>query len=118
MADERSFNDGSPGRGHCLTAVATYHRCLADRGWQAADQLTPAFRRASLDRNGHPVDGQGAMAGDDLVYTVRFAARVEQGAGDLVTQPGDRSSPDVVVGRTADDCATVVGFVSYGDDLQ
>jgi len=78
----------------------TRSRLSTDRRWQAADQLAPAFRRASLDRNGQPVDCKRVVGGDDLVYTVRFATGVGLRTVNFVTQPGDRSSPDVVVGRT------------------
>lgn len=57
------------------------------------------------------------MGGNDLVYTVRFATGVGQRTGNFVTQSGDRFSPDVVVGRTANNCAAMIGFVSDCNDL-
>jgi hypothetical protein len=57
------------------------------------------------------------VGGNNLVYTVRFATGVGLWAGNFVTKPGDRSSPDVVVGRTANNRATMIGFVSDCDDL-
>lgn len=80
-----------------------------NRGRHAADQLATTFRRTSLDRNSDAIDGQRIVAGSDLVDTVRFAARVDQRAGDFVTHAGDRLAADVVVGRAADDGAAVVG---------
>ena len=91
---------------------------LADRRGHAADQLAPAFRRASLDRYGYPVDCQCVVCGNDFVDAVWFPAGVGLGAGNFVTQPGDCFSPDVVVGRTANHCAAMVGFVSDCNDLQ
>lgn len=58
------------------------------------------------------------MGGNDLVYTVRFAAGVGQRAVNFVSQPGDRFYPDIVVGRTANNCTTVIGFVSDCNYLQ
>ena len=84
---------------------------------RAADQLAPAFRRASFDRHGYAVDRKRIVGGGDLVNAVGFAARVDQRTGDFVTQSGDRSAPDVVVGRTADHCAAVVGHVADCDDF-
>lgn len=88
-----------------------------DRRRHAADQLASAFRRASFDRDGHPVDCKRVVGGDDLVYTVRFATRVGQRTINLITQSGDRFSPDVVVGRTANNCAAMIGFVSDCNDF-
>ena len=84
----------------------------------AADQLAPAFRRASFDRNGHPVKCQCVVGGDDLVYAMWLATRVGQRTINFITQSGDRSSPDVVVGRTANNSAAMIGFVSDCNDLQ
>jgi hypothetical protein len=93
-------------------------RPSTDCGRQAADQLAPAFRRASLDCNGHPINGKRIVGGNDLVHTVRFAARIGERTVNLVTQAGDRSSVDIVVGRTANDCTAMIGFVSDCNDLQ
>ena len=92
--------------------VSFHHRRLA------ADQLASAFRRASLDGNGHAVDCQCAVGGNDLVQTVRFAAGIKKGARDLVAQSSDRSAPDVVVGRAVNHRAAMIGFVSDCNDRQ
>lgn len=105
------MNDAFSGR-------ALSRKASGDCRRRAADQLAPAFRYASLDRNGHSVDGQRAVSGDDLVYTVRFAAGVALRTAYFVTQSGNRLSPDVVVGRTADYFAAVIGFVSDCNDLR
>ena len=83
----------------------------------AANQFTPALRRASFDRNRHAIDGKCVVSGNDLVDTMWFAAGVGQRTVNLVTQSGDRFATDVVIGRAADDCAAVIGFVSDCDDL-
>lgn len=57
------------------------------------------------------------MGSNDLVHPMRLAAGVGLRAVDFVTQPGDRSSPDVVVGGTTYDCAAMIGFVSDRNDL-
>lgn len=51
----------------------------------AADQLAPAFRHASFDRNGDPVNCQCVVGGDDLVYAMRFATRVEERTINFIT---------------------------------
>jgi hypothetical protein len=58
------------------------------------------------------------VGGDDRVYTVRLAIGVGLRTVNFVTQSGDRSSPDVVVGRTANHCAAMIGFVSDCNDFQ
>jgi hypothetical protein len=67
---------------------------------------------------GTPVDSQCVVGGNDLVHTVRFAAGVGQWTVNFVAQSRDRFSPDVVIGRTADNCAAMIGFVSDCNDLQ
>ena len=94
------------------------HRALIDRCRHTSDQLTPAFGPASVDRDRHPIDGQCVMAGNDPVDAVRFAAGVEQRTIYLVSQPGDRFSPDIVLGRTANDVTAMIGLVSNCNDLQ
>ena len=89
-----------------------------DRRRQAADQLAAAFRFASLDCNGHPVDCKRVVGGDDFVYTVRFATRVGQRTINFITQSSDCSSPNFVVARAANNYAAMIGFVSDCDDFQ
>lgn len=93
-------------------------RPSTDRGRQTADQLAPTLRRASLDCNGHAVDCQCVVGSIDLVHTVRFAAGIGQRTGNLITQAGDRSSADVVVGRTANNRAAMIGLVANRYDFQ
>jgi len=83
----------------------------------AANQLAPALGLASFDRNRNTIDCKCVVSGNDLVDTMWFAAGVGQRTVNLVTQSGDRFAPDVVVGRAADHCAAVIGFVSDCDDL-
>lgn len=52
-----------------------------------------------------------------ILFTVRFATRVGQRTINFITQSCDGFSPDVVVGRTADHCAAMIGFVSDCNDL-
>jgi hypothetical protein len=107
------LGNNSPAAGVNLACQA-----LINRSRHATDQLAPAFRRASLDRHGYSVDCQRVMSGSDLVDAVWFTTRVDQWTGDFVTQSGDRFSPDIVVGRAADNCAAVVGQVADCNDFQ
>lgn len=90
IGTETAINFWTPSQS--LTIAST------DRRRQAADQFAPAFRDASLDRNRHPVDRQRIVGGNDFVDTVWFATGIGQGTVNFVTQPGDRFSPDIVVG--------------------
>lgn len=56
--------------------------------------VLPAF-----DRNGHPAHCKCVVGGDDLGHTVRFATGVGLRTINFVTQSGDCSTPDVVVGE-------------------
>jgi len=53
----------------------------------------------------------------DPAAPVRLAAGVGHGAQHLVAQSGDGFAHDVVVGRTADDSAAMVGFIADGNNL-
>ena len=102
----------------CLLDLTPRPECSTDRRRRATDQLAPAFRHASFDCHGLAVDGQAVVSGDDLVDTVRLAAGVGHGAEHLVAQSGDGFAHDVVVRRTADHGAAVVGFVADCNDVE
>jgi len=46
---------------------------------------------------------------------VRFSPRVEQRAIDLIPKPGNRTPVDVMIWRSADDGAAMIGFVANRD---
>lgn len=83
---------------------------------QAADQLASTLRRASLDCHRHAVDCQCAMGGNDLVDAMRLATRVGLRTVDFVAKPSNRSTANIVRGRTADDGAAMIGLVADRDD--
>lgn len=57
------------------------------------------------------------MAGSDLVHPMWFSAWIGLRAVDLVADPRDRSSSNIVAGRAADDGSAVIGFISDCNDL-
>lgn len=90
----------------------------ADRGRQTADQLASAFGRASLYRDGHAIDCQRVVGSNDLVHAMGFSAWVGLWTIDFVTESGDCSSPNVVIGGAANHFAAMVVFVSDCNDFQ
>lgn len=83
---------------------------------QAANQFAAAFRHTSLNRDLHAIDVNSGVGRDDFVDPMRFSARIEQRAADLIAQSGDCTAMDGVNRRAADDGAAVIRFVAYRDD--
>src|SRR5450830_1420200 len=90
---------------------------LAHAGRLTADQLASTLRLAPFDRHRYAVDRDGVGGGNDLVDAMRFAARVELRAGNLVPEPCDRAPAHIMGRRAADDGSTVIGFIAHRDDF-
>lgn len=90
---------------------------LADGSGLTADQLAAAFCRTPFDRDRYAIDGDRLGGRNNLVDPMRFASGVELRTIDLVSEPRDRATPNVVIGRAADDGSSVIRFISDCDDF-
>jgi len=88
---------------------------LAYGCWQTANQLASTFGRTPLYGDWDPANGERLVGGSNFVYPVRFSPRVEQRAIDLIPKPGNRTPVDVMIWRSADDGAAMIGFVANRD---